>query len=75
MTGGLRVPEALAVGERVEVRNRFNAQWTRGFEIVAVTDDGYTLLRVSDGEVLPSVFAPDDVRPAHKRSNDFWWMG
>jgi len=69
------VTETLSVGERVEVRNRFNSQWARGFEIVDVTDNGYTLRRVSDGEVLPTEFDADDVRPSHKRSNDFWWMG
>lgn len=66
--------EALAVGERVEVRRRFDSQWSRGFEVVEVTATGYRLRRTSDNEVLPIEFPPDDVRPAHKRSNDFWWM-
>ena len=70
-----REVDTLAVGERVEVRNRFNSQWARGFEIVEVGASGYTLRRLTDGEVLPTEFDPDDVRASHKRSNDFWWMG
>jgi hypothetical protein len=68
------VVDSLQVGERVEVRRRFDAQWARGFEIVAVTDHGYTVKRLSDGEVLPVEFAAEDVREARKRANDFWWM-
>lgn len=64
----------LQVGDKVEVRRRFDAQWARGFEIVDVADDGYRVRRTSDGEVLPVTFAPDDVREARKRANDFWWM-
>lgn len=67
--------DTLAVGERVEVRRRFDSQWARGFEVVEVSEAGYVVKRTSDGEVLPAEFTPDDVRPAHKRSNDFWWMG
>ena len=64
----------LSVGDKVEVRRRLDAQWARGFEIVEVTDEGYRIRRLSDGEVLPAVFVEDDVRKAHRRSNDFWWM-
>ena len=66
--------DTLAVGDRVEVRRRFDSQWARGFEIVDVTDDGYRVKRMSDGEILPVVFDADDVRLARKRANDFWWM-
>ena len=66
--------DTLEVGDKVEVRRRFDSQWARGFEIVDVTDDGYTVKRMSDGEVLPVRFAPDDIREARKRANDFWWM-
>ena len=66
--------EELSPGDKVEVRRRFDAQWARGFEIVEITDNGYRLRRVSDGEVLPVEFAEGDVRQARKRANDFWWM-
>ena len=66
--------EQLSTGDKVEVRSRFNAQWSRGFEIVEVTANGYRVRRASDGEVLPVEFAEKDVRPARKRANDFWWM-
>jgi hypothetical protein len=56
------------------VRRRFDAQWSRGFEIVEVSDSGYRVKRTSDGEELPVVFAAHDVRAARKRANDFWWM-
>jgi hypothetical protein len=66
--------EELSPGDKVEVRSRFNAQWSRGFEIVDATDKGYRVRRASDGEVLPVEFSHNDVRPARKRANDFWWM-
>jgi len=66
--------EELSPGDKIEVRSRFNSQWSRGFEVVEVTDGGYRIRRASDGEVLPVEFAPDDVRRARKRANDFWWM-
>lgn len=66
--------EELSVGDKVEVRRRFDAQWARGFEVVEITDAGIRVRRTSDGVELPAEFAPDDIRKAHKRANDFWWM-
>ena len=71
---GSCVADALEVGDRVEVRRRFDAQWARGFEVVEVTANGYRVRRESDGEVLPAEFSEEDLRRAHKRNNDFWWM-
>jgi hypothetical protein len=68
------VAEELKPGDKVEVRSRFNAQWSRGFEVVEATEDGYRIRRASDGEVLPVEFSEDDVRASRKRANDFWWM-
>jgi hypothetical protein len=68
------VAEELSAGDKVEVRSRFNAQWSRGFEIIEVTGEGYRVRRISDGEILPVRFAEGDVRQARKRANDFWWM-
>ena len=65
--------EALTIGDRVEVRNRFDAQWARGFEVVEADDEGVRVKRLSDGEVLPVVFSGDDVRPERKRSS-MWWI-
>ena len=65
--------DTLEVGDRVEVRRRFDAQWARGFEVVELTDSGYRVRRESDGAVLPVEFSEQDVRRAHKRTNDFWW--
>ena len=66
--------EELSEGDRVEIRRRFDGQWARGFEIVEITEKGYRVRRVSDGELLPVEFSEVDVRQARKRSNDFWWM-
>ena len=52
-------------GTPVEVRNRFNGSWTRGFEVAQVTLDAhaYALRRRSDGAVLPGQFSDDELRP------------
>jgi hypothetical protein len=71
---GERVADELSTGDKVEVRRRFDAQWARGFEVVEVTENGVRVRRTSDREVIPAEFAGEDVRPARKRANDFWWM-
>ena len=53
----------LAVGEDVEVRNRFDDRWIHGFAVAVVGDAAYQLRRLSDGYVLPAWFAADVVRP------------
>lgn len=55
-------PAALAVGTTVEVRNRFCAAWSSGFEVAEATRDGYRLLRRSDRYVLPAEFTATEVR-------------
>jgi hypothetical protein len=54
----------LAVGMQVEVRDRYCSQWAHGFRIVAATDHGYVVERLSDRYVLPTEFASHDVSPA-----------
>jgi hypothetical protein len=52
-------------GTRVEVRSRFDRRWVGGFEVaepVEGPDRGYRIRRRSDRSVLPTVFAPEDVR-------------
>lgn len=55
--------EALAVGTRVEIRNRFDGSWSAGFEVDGSSGGGYWLRRRSDRTVLPVVFLGDDLRP------------
>jgi hypothetical protein len=56
----------------VDVRNRYQGTWVRGFEVAEVTDDGYHIRRLSDGSVLDQVFSRDDVRRQRSRQG-FWW--
>ncbi|MEY2404815.1 MAG: hypothetical protein QOD38_2366 [Acidimicrobiaceae bacterium] len=74
LQGDRLADEELSPGDKVEVRRRFDAQWARGFEVVEITAAGVRVRRTSDGEVLPADFSEEDVRPARKRANDFWWM-
>jgi hypothetical protein len=63
---------ALAPGTKVDVRNRYQGTWVRGFEVADVTDTGYRIRRLSDGSVLPELFSRNDVRRERKRQG-FWW--
>ena len=65
--------ESLEAGMRVEVRSRFDQRWARGFEVVAVTEGGYRLKRLSDGMELPTEFSPEDVRRERKRQGMWWY--
>ncbi len=53
---------SLPVGTSVEVRNRFCAAWSPGFEVAETTGAGYWLRRQSDQYVLPAEFAAGEVR-------------
>jgi hypothetical protein len=61
----------LPTGTPVEVRNRFDSRWVRGFLVDEVVDDGYRVRRVSDEQVLPTVFHRDEIRREHRRGT--WW--
>jgi hypothetical protein len=61
----------LSEGTHVEVRNRFDNRWTRGFVIADVLADGYRIRRTSDEQLLPAVFGSDEVRREHRRGQ--WW--
>jgi hypothetical protein len=54
----------ISVGAHVEVRNRFCASWSRGFEVAETTGHGYRLRRQSDRYVLPAEFRANEVRQA-----------
>jgi hypothetical protein len=58
-------------GTPVEVRNRFDARWNRGFVIDRVEGDGYRIRRSSDDQLLPTIFTADEVRREHRRGQ--WW--
>jgi hypothetical protein len=62
----------LPPGTKVDVRNRFQGTWVRGFEIAEVTDEGYRIRRMSDGSVLGELFSRDDLRRERSRQG-FWW--
>lgn len=72
----------MKVGTKVEVRSQFDRSWAGGFEIAEImggdgaeTGDGpdasYKVRRLSDGMVLPRVFAWEDLR--RERKGGMWW--
>lgn len=64
-------PPRLQPGDRVEVRNRFDGRWARGFEVIGHTPGGYRVRRLSGGDELPTTFDEEDVRRERRRST--WW--
>jgi hypothetical protein len=62
----------LGVGTQVDVRNRFQGTWVRGFEVAEFTGEGYRIRRLSDGSILSELFSRDDVRRQRSRQG-FWW--
>ena len=67
---------AVRPGTRVEVRSRFEAAWTRGFEVAERVREGaesrYRVRRRSDGSILPVLFDEHDLREEHRRGT--WWV-
>jgi hypothetical protein len=60
-------------GTPIDVRDRFQGSWVRGFEVAEVDDDGnYRVRRLSDASILPGTFARDDVR-RQRRGRSGWW--
>ena len=63
-------------GTHVEVRSRFEQDWSRGFEIAEIVNldpaSQYRVRRRSDGSVLPVLFEEDDLREERRRS--MWWQ-
>jgi hypothetical protein len=56
------------LGAPVDVWCPSNEEWSLGFRVDGVETDGIRVRRISDGALLPAVFAPDHVRlaaPAH----------
>jgi hypothetical protein len=63
----------IAPGTRVEVRTGFDRSWAGGFEVLAESQQGYTLRRLSDGRELPRTFPAEDVR-RDRRDANMWWI-
>lgn len=62
--------DALRPGTTVEVCSSFDRKWKRGFQVESVEGGGYRLRRLSDGSVLPTIFAFNVVR--EELSTDHW---
>ena len=65
--------ELLTAGTPVDVRSRYVGSWSRGFEVAEIVGDAYRVRRLSDGSVLPSEFASDDVRVRSPKKSGLWW--
>lgn len=61
----------LTPGTRIEVRTTLDGAWSRGFEVVDETADGYNVKRLSDGAVLPRPLPGENVR--RERERGLWW--
>jgi hypothetical protein len=65
--------ELLGAGTAVDVRSRYLGTWSRGFEVAEIVGNTYRVRRLSDGSVLPSEFASDDVRMQRPKKSGLWW--
>ena len=63
----------LEPGTRVDVRSRFDARWTHGFEVAEAVAGGYRIRRLSDGAVLPIEFPATEVRAERKKRGQWWY--
>lgn len=63
----------LKPGAKVEVRTAFDRTWATGFEVEAVSEEGYRLRRLSDGSLLPVALPQDQVRRERSDAN-MWWV-
>ena len=68
VTGTGLAPGEIAPGTRIEVWCCSLGKWTGGFEAVALGEQGWLVLRLSDRSELPLRMAADRVRraPAHR---------
>jgi hypothetical protein len=61
--GRLDAEAILPTGVRVQVRRRFDGAWASGFHVFAAQPTGgYLVRRASDRAVLPTTFAPTELR-------------
>lgn len=54
---------SLDAGTSVEVRCTFDDEWIPGFEVLALEERGYRVLRRYDLQVIPDPIAESRVRP------------
>lgn len=54
----------LSVGDRVEVRRRYDGEYSAGFTVAALDAGRVLVRRCSDNSVLPLSFAADELRRA-----------
>jgi hypothetical protein len=52
----------LAIGTRVDVRERFCGRWSTGFEVVESGRGAYRVCRASDRSELPASFVAAEIR-------------
>ena len=64
--------DLLEPGTRVDVRSRFDARWSHGFEVAEARSGGYRIRRLSDGAVLPTEFGLEEIR-VERRKRGSWW--
>lgn len=66
----------MLVGDRVEVRSRFDQRWSRGFLIADILEVNgrlqFQIQRRSDNSLLPTLFTSEEVREEKKRET--WWL-
>lgn len=66
----------MLVGDRVEVRSRFDQRWSRGFQIADILEVNgrlqFQIQRRSDNSLLPTLFTSEEVREEKKRET--WWL-
>jgi hypothetical protein len=63
----------LEPGTKVDVRSRFDARWSHGFEVAESVTGGYRIRRLSDGALLPIDFPSSEVRPERKKRGTWWY--
>ncbi|MBP7929919.1 MAG: hypothetical protein KAZ88_10880 [Acidimicrobiia bacterium] len=67
----------MEIGTRVEVRNNFDHEWARGFEVIEVDtvseEPAYRVKRTADGRALPVWFTEDSIRE-ERRGRGMWWV-
>ena len=55
--------EPLVPGQAVQLHVAYNDSWSSGFDVVAVVEGGYQIVRRSDGRMIPPPTGASDVRP------------
>jgi hypothetical protein len=65
--------DGLEPGTKVDVRSRFDARWSHGFEVAESVQGGYRIRRLSDGAVLPTEFPASEVRAERKKRGTWWY--